>query len=532
MMRHSGAVARSATPVVPGPNRPEVDAGDWVDLRPVIWNGAEATTTDRNPRVRNVSDIGDSDAVLAWAMVEASPDALVMVDEHGVIELVNRQTEVLFGCDRGELLGHLVEVLLPGQFAQIHAAHRTSYRVAPEVRSMGSALDLLARRADGTEFPVEVSLSPIRVGDGLRVIAAVRDISERVAAAALDLEIRHGLDVIEDGVFMFDAETLRFRYVNSGAVDQTGYTTEELLTMSPLHLKPEFTESSFRDLLHPVVTGEVPSLHFKTVHRHKDGTDLPVEIVLQTSPPEPSSDVTVCVAFVRDIRDRLEQEREMNKIRHRASVADDRERMRRDMHDNVIGKLFATGMNLQATLHRIEDPIAQQRLNDAIDDIDATIKEIRTTVYGLRSQADSGCNTRGVILEIAAQKRGPLGFEPRVHLVGAIDELPDLVVDELLATLREALTNVMKYARATSVGIDLIVTDRMVHLTVTDDGVGFEAPADSRDGDDGEPILAGHGLHNLHRRAQLLGGHATISSFPDEGTTIDWTVPLPPDLPS
>ena len=123
---------------------------------------AVTVTSHADDRSQPLSDVDASDAMLAWAMVEASPDALVMVDEQGVIELVNRQTEVLFGCDRGDLLGHPVETLLPGRFAQIHAAHRTRYRVAPEVRSMGSDLDLLARRADGTEFPVEISLSPLR----------------------------------------------------------------------------------------------------------------------------------------------------------------------------------------------------------------------------------------------------------------------------------------------------------------------------------------------------------------------------------
>ena len=299
--------------------------------------------------------------------------------------------------------------------------------------------------------------------------------------------------------------------------------------MSPLHLEPEFTESSLRDLLGPVVAGDVPSLHFTTVHRRKDGSDIPVEIVLQTSPPEPSSDMTVCVAFVRDMRERLEQERVMNEIQQRASLADDRERMGRDMHDNVIGKLFATGMNLQATLRLIDEPTTQQRLNDAIDDIDATINEIRTTVYGLRSQADWGRGTRGCILRIAAQHREQLGCEPRVHLVGAIDELPDRVVDELLATLREAFTNLVKYAQASSVGIDLIVTDATLHLTVADNGVGFDPAIVTFEAAKGEPALASRGLHNIRHRAHSLGGRSTISSMPGEGTTIEWTVPLSAD---
>lgn len=484
-----------------------------------------STSVDRSTEnTEPLHDLGSPEVSVAWAMVDVAPDALVMVDEHGLIELVNRQTEVLFGCDRGELLGQPVEVLLPIGVGDVHRAHRTRFRVAPEVRSMGSGMDLLARRGDGTEFPVEVSLSPLRVGDELRVIAAVRDISERVAAEALDREVRHGLDVVEDGVFMFDADRLRFRYVNSGAVDQTGYTEHELLAMSPLHLKPDFTESSFRELLAPVVAGEVASLHFTTMHRRKDGTDVPVEIVLQTSPTESSTEVTVCVALVRDIRDRLDRERAVAEMQHHASLADDRERIGRDMHDNVIGKLFSTGMNLQATLHRIDDTTAQQRLNEAIDDIDATIKEIRTTVYGLRSQADWGHGARGAILEMAADQRESLGFEPRVHLVGPIDDLPGPLIDQCLATLREALTNIVKYAQATSVSVDVLVDGDTVHLSVADNGVGFETTPPAGRGD--ARGLGGHGLHNIQQRAEVSGGHAAISSSPGQGTTIDWTIPL------
>jgi len=201
------------------------------------------------------------------------------------------------------------------------------------------------------------------------------------------------------------------------------------------------------------------------------------------------------------------------------------------MHDNVIGKLFATGMNLQATLPLVDDPSTKQRLDDAIDDIDATITEIRTTVYGLRSQPDWGRGTKETILEIAAQHREQLGCEPRVQLVGAIDEVPECVVDELLATLREALTNLVKYARASSVGIVLIVADDTLQLTVTDDGIGFDPAAVAYEGDDGETAHGRQGLHNIRHRAQSLGGSATVSSSPGEGTTIEWSVPLSPDSP-
>jgi two-component system sensor histidine kinase DevS len=135
------------------------------------------------------SKIASDDEVVASALVEAAPDAMMMVDEQGHILLVNRQVEELFGYGRHELLGQPVEMLLPEALRQAHQAHRSRFRVEPRTRAMGAGLRLLGQRADGAKFPVEISLSPLRTDAGLRVIAAVRDISARIAAETERLEM-------------------------------------------------------------------------------------------------------------------------------------------------------------------------------------------------------------------------------------------------------------------------------------------------------------------------------------------------------
>ncbi|MFE7778648.1 SpoIIE family protein phosphatase [Streptomyces sp. NPDC057445] len=115
-------------------------------------------------------------------MLEAAPDAMVIVDDAGSIRLVNAQTEALFGYRREELLGRPVEILVPGRFRGHHAGHRNGYTHNRQVRPMGAGLELHGLRKDGTEFPVEISLSPLETTDGLLVSAAVRDVSERKAA--------------------------------------------------------------------------------------------------------------------------------------------------------------------------------------------------------------------------------------------------------------------------------------------------------------------------------------------------------------
>jgi PAS domain S-box-containing protein len=128
--------------------------------------------------VRDVTARRTADTMFQ-GLLESAPDAMVIVGPDGRIQLVNRQTEELFGYDRGELIGEKVEKLLPQRLHERHTRHRDGYFTAPKVRQMGAGLDLLAMRRDGSEFPVEISLSPLESGEGQLACAAIRDVTER-----------------------------------------------------------------------------------------------------------------------------------------------------------------------------------------------------------------------------------------------------------------------------------------------------------------------------------------------------------------
>jgi PAS domain S-box-containing protein len=471
--------------------------------------------------LRPLSDVGLTDRTV-WGLVDAAPDGIVLADESGQILLVNRRMEELFGYDRGDLLGRSVDDLLPERLRQVHRAHRTRYRVEPRTRTMGAGLRLFGRRQDGAELPVEISLSPLATEAGLRVVAVVRDISDRVAAETEARRIRETLDATRDAVLIFDAESWRFTYVNQGAVDQLGYSHEELLGMTMLHIAPEFDEAGLRALLEPFEAGEVSVSMFNTTHRRRDGSDVPVEIILQPAWIEDGRP-RAFVKIVRDISDRLDAEDRLWHAEQDLHLFEDRERIARDLHDIVIQRLFAAGMSVQAVLSRTEDPTHAQRLAGVVDELDQTVREIRTVIFGLQADLQTAGGVRAEVLRIVAEERLVLGFEPRVHFEGIIESMPEPVASQLLPILREALTNVGRHARATSVHVTVNV-GRAVTLRVVDNGIGFPEGRG-----DPPPTVGGggNGIRNARQRAEALGGWFLVGRGEHSGTVLEWCVPLP-----
>ncbi len=212
----------------------------------------------------------------------------------------------------------------------------------------------------------------------------------------------------------------------------------------------------------------------------------------------------------------VENARLHTKIQELALV-EDRERIARDLHDTVIQRLFATGMSLQGTVRLLETdlPAAATRIEGAVDDLDLTVKHIRTAIFGLEQSRISEHGLRDRILALVHAAAGPLGHQPQLLLDGPIDTgISDRVGGELLSTLREALSNVARHAKANRVAVEIVI-DGELSLRVVDDGVG---PPD-------ESTPRGKGLENMAARAAGLGGDLRIAAAPGGGTALEWRVP-------
>jgi signal transduction histidine kinase len=192
----------------------------------------------------------------------------------------------------------------------------------------------------------------------------------------------------------------------------------------------------------------------------------------------------------------------------------ERERIAADLHDHVIQRLFATGLSLQALASTLGPGRAGQRVLTAIADLDATIAQIRTSIFALEQNPQSPPQgLRARLLSVVTDVTPALGFAPAVRFSGLLDCLPDQTAEDLLAVLREALTNIARHAHAHTADVDLSGHPQWLTLDIRDDGAGL--------GD----TTRRSGLTNLRHRAQHHGGTLTLTPCDPTGTLLSWSIP-------
>ena len=326
-------------------------------------------------------------------LLDAAPDAMIIVDAHGVIRAANRLVTQIFGYSHDELLGISVDKLVPTELQTMHLTDRAAYTAAPTQRPMGAGRRLSARRHDGVSFPVLISLAPLQLEGDLFVVAAIRDMTDWVEA-----------------------------------------------------------------------------------------------------------------------------ERELSAARRRQTLAEEDERIARDLHDTVIQELFALGMSLQAVHGEAQPARVAERIGRAVDALDDTIRQIRSTIFGLHSGPHASTITDD-LQQLMTSLTLTLGFEPAMTLIGPLDQaVSPAIAAHVLPTVREGLTNIARHAAASRAEVCVQLVDHELRVEVRDDGVGIVDDPDRSSG-----------LANLARRAAELGGSLQVRRNGVRGTVLEWRVPVHTD---
>jgi signal transduction histidine kinase len=207
----------------------------------------------------------------------------------------------------------------------------------------------------------------------------------------------------------------------------------------------------------------------------------------------------------------------LNETVQELSVAADRDRIARDLHDTVIQRLYGIGLALQGSLRLAEDETLRSRIQGSIDDLDRTILQVRTTIFELEDRAPTEQGLRAQVIAVVTDAGRGFGFEPEVRFVGPLDSaVSDELGSHVIAVLREALSNIARHAQASRVEIQLNVDDERVRLSIADNGLGFDASAAS----------IGNGVRNMGHRAEMLGGSCLVGVRIGGGTEVQWNVPV------
>ena len=444
--------------------------------------------------------------------VESAPDGIVVVNQQGRIVLVNVQVQRLFGYRPEELIGQPLEWLLPERFRRRHAGHFQAYFAEPHARPMGTGLELSALRKDGSEFPVEITLSPVSTEAGLVVFSAIRDITERKQVEEALRRSEHYLSNFFHqapiGLVWLSANGTILR-ANQAQLDMIGCLAADYEGQSFSRFCMEPAQG--HGLLERLAAKETVR-NWRLTQRRKDGAlrHLLVDAISLWS----GSQFEYSSIFLRDITDRLQLEQEILHIGEQ-----EHRRIAQDLHDGL-GQLLVGAAYLAGTVR--QDLAAKSRpeakqLRRIWEVINEALALTRSLARGLHL-VEAEPNGLMVALEALAARTRSL-FQIRCQFRC---RRPVLVPDNTMAThlfriAQEAVTNAIKHGKAGRIQIRLTETPNRLTLAIQDDGSGM--PVRQRKS-------AGMGLRIMHYRAGIIGGSLAIQKAIHGGTSIDCTVKL------
>jgi PAS domain S-box-containing protein len=431
-------------------------------------------------------------------VIESAPNAMVMIGATGLIEMINAQTERLFGYQRAELLGKPIETLVPERFRRNHPGLRTAFFAAPNARPMGAGRDLYGLKKDGSEFPVEIGLNPIETDEGTKVLSAVVDISGR---KRLEERFRQVVESAPNAMVMIGPAG-QIEMINAQTERLFGYDRSELLgkpieTLVPERFRrnhPGLRSAFFAaPLARPMGAGR------DLYGLRKDGGEFPVEIGL--NPIETDEGMMVLSAIV-DISDRKQKEERIH------AALKEKDILLGEIHHRVKNNLQVVNSLLDLQVDRITDPAALSMLKESQNRI-KSMALIHQTLYESKDfvEADFSNFLDTMVPTLVSSysvdsERIALSIEAAEVLLSIHAAIPcGLVVNELISnSLKHGFPGDLEGEIKITLAYE---TDDYAILSVSDNGVGIPEELDLAQ-------TGTLGLQMVSLLADQLGGTITI----------------------
>ncbi|HZR93056.1 MAG TPA: PAS domain S-box protein [Gaiellaceae bacterium] len=460
-------------------------------------------------------------------VVESAPDAIVAVDRSGTITLANRQVERVFGYRPEELIGQPVELLVPERLRELHVRERAEYAEHPRVRSHGSGLELVGRRKDGSTFPAEIRLAPMRAGEETAVVSLISDATRaRAREQALKRSEERLRLALEAGrMVVWDRDLRTGEVVALSFGDHLAES--HLSALTSLEALLEATHPDDRAALRDALAEDTAIGAGRQVEFRVLGADGSVGwLAATTGVLHEGRQAVRQVTVFSDVTARRRAEAALRVVdeQRRALLArlvqaqeEERMRIATDIHDDSVQVMTALVIRLGSLCQSLHDP----ELRDALEGIEqtarATIARLRALMFDLRPAVLDHGGLAPALRMYLGHAVGDREIEYDVRGESA-DEPGTMARTILFRIAQEAIANVIKHAGATRIGVELAACEGGTRVRVTDDGCGFD-PAEASDS-------PGHlGLASMRERAEQSGGWWRVESAPGLGTTVEFYVP-------
>jgi PAS domain S-box-containing protein len=417
-------------------------------------------------------------------VVEAAPNAMIMVGSDGLIALVNTQTEKLFGYERHELLGQPMEMLVPERFRSKHSGHRDAFFVAPAARAMGAGRDLFALRRDGKEVPVEIGLNPISTAQGEFVLASIIDITERKKSEERFQLFKAMVDGVQNyGIFMLDKEGYVLSW-NEGAARMKGYSAEEIVGQHFSRFYPADAINSGHPALELRIARAEGKFEEEGWRIRRDGSRFWASVLITTLRDK---DGNICgfSKLVRDITDRNLASREREElIDGLESALAEKTALLKEVHHRVKNNLALVASLLGMQAHAVEDERLTAVLQRSQQRV-ASMALIHEYLYA--TERLDRVSFGKYVQQLADELCLSYAISDLVAITVEVEEI-DLPVDRAIPCgliLNELLSNALKYGfpgnRRGKIAVNFVRLETgELLLSCRDDGVGIPESFDWR----------------------------------------------------